>query len=231
MTLNYKKRKLLFLGLILTLNSYAQNNFEKGYYITNLNEKVECLIKNIDWKNSPTEIESKVTETDEVNIINLKLVKEFSINNTSKYIKKSVEIDRSSSVITELSYDKKSVFNKEQLFLKVLIEGKANLFVYSDKKLIRYFYNIENSDVEQLIYKRYLNTDGVIAKNNQYKQQLLNNLKCATISMNKIQNLTYKSKSLSSLFIEYNECHETEFKTFVNNKNIFKLNIRPRITN
>lgn len=30
--------------------SFAQINYEEGYFITNDNQKQACLIKNIDWK-------------------------------------------------------------------------------------------------------------------------------------------------------------------------------------
>ena len=52
-----KKQILLLLTTILSLNSYSQINFDKGYFINDSNQKVDCLIKNIDWKNNPTEIE------------------------------------------------------------------------------------------------------------------------------------------------------------------------------
>jgi hypothetical protein len=45
-----KKQLLLLLCLVFTANAYTQIVFEKGYYINNANEKVECLIKNIDWR-------------------------------------------------------------------------------------------------------------------------------------------------------------------------------------
>jgi hypothetical protein len=55
--------KKLFLLIILTqisLNCYSQINFEKGYFYNNENKKIECLIKNNDWLNNPTQI--KYTE-------------------------------------------------------------------------------------------------------------------------------------------------------------------------
>ena len=57
-----KKQLLILLIFISTFNSYAQTSFEKGYFINNEGQKTDCLIKNIDWKDNPTEIKFKYTE-------------------------------------------------------------------------------------------------------------------------------------------------------------------------
>lgn len=62
-----KKRILFLLITILSLNCYSQISFQKGYYIDNTNQKINCLIKNIDWKNNPTEFEYNYPK-----IVNLK---------------------------------------------------------------------------------------------------------------------------------------------------------------
>ena len=57
------KKKLFFLlTIILSLNSYSQVSFEKGYHIDNNDQKISCLIKNLDWKNNPTKFEFKLSE-------------------------------------------------------------------------------------------------------------------------------------------------------------------------
>jgi hypothetical protein len=47
---------------ILSVNCYAQISFEKGYYINNEEQRVECEIKNLDWKNNPKEFQFRVSE-------------------------------------------------------------------------------------------------------------------------------------------------------------------------
>ena len=144
-----KKQLLLFLTVLLSFNSYSQISFEKGYYINNNNQKTNCLIKNIDWKNNPTEFEYKLYENSESKETNIKLIKEFGIDNISKYVRNTVNIDRSRETINNLSNDRNPIFKEEEVFLKVLVEGKANLYQYDDGNLRKYFYNKENSNIEQ----------------------------------------------------------------------------------
>ena len=224
----------LLFALIFSLNGYTQNYFLKGYYIDNSNKKVNCFIKNMDWLNNPTKFNYKLLENSEIKTLSTKYVKEFGILNVSKYIKYTVDIDRSSKKVDEINYDKNPIFNKEELFLKVLIEGKANLYLYADKGLTRYFFNKEDTDVKQLIYKNYLNSEGLIAKNNQFRQQLRNTLKCQSISISHLLKLNYKQNELIKFFKKYNECSNSEFVSYQKKtvkKGLFNLTIRPGLKN
>ena len=226
------KRKLLFL-LIATfsITSYSQITFEKGYYLTNSNQKIECFIKNVDWNYNPTEIEYKLTENSEEKKATVKTVKEFGIYKVSKYIGIKVKIDRSSDNRNKLSYNKKAILNEENLFLKVLVEGQANLYEYTDANLTRFFYNNENSIIEQLIYKSYQYSQDVIGKNKRYKQQLWNNLKCTSLTLKKAENLEYIKSDLTRFFIEYNECNNQGYINYEEKqkKDLFNLTLRPGI--
>lgn len=224
-----KKQILLLLTTILSLNSYSQINFDKGYFINDSNQKVDCLIKNIDWKNNPTEFEYKLTNNSDTQKATIKTVKEFGIYNMSKYVRYLVKIDRSSDLINKMSNVKNSVFKEEELFLKVLIEGKANLYSFEDSNLKRYFYSLDNSNVEQLIFKQYINSDNQVGTNKKYKQQLWDNLKCSSFEMDKIKKMEYKKKELVSFFEEYNKCNNQEFIKYEEKqkRDLFNLSIRP----
>ncbi|MHB1146845.1 MAG: outer membrane beta-barrel protein [Lutibacter sp.] len=228
-----KKQLLFILTTIFAINSYSQISFEKGYYINNSNEKIDCLIKNIDWKNNPTNFEYKLSEKGQAENINIKSVKEFGIYNISKYIRETVKIDRSSENIDYLSKDKNPIFNEEQLLLKVLVEGKANLYLYENGNLKRYFYSKENSNIDQLIFKSYITSSGKKGKNDQYKRQLWNDLKCSTIEMNRVEKLEYQKNSLVKFFSEYNNCSNSGFVNFEKKqkKDLFNLTLRPRMNN
>lgn len=101
---------------VLSFNCYSQISFEKGYYINNANQKTDCLIRNIDWRNNPTEFEYILSGENEAKKANIKSVKEFGIYNISKYIRGTVNIDRSGESVNNLSKDKNPVFNQEELF-------------------------------------------------------------------------------------------------------------------
>ncbi|HCX21685.1 MAG TPA: hypothetical protein DHN29_07210, partial [Cytophagales bacterium] len=65
----------IFCGNVLL----AQTNFDKGYYITESNERVECLIKNLDWLFNPSEILAKPDELSEPILFTVNGIKEFVI--------------------------------------------------------------------------------------------------------------------------------------------------------
>ncbi len=231
---NKMKNYLLLLFIaILTINSYSQIKFEKGYFVYDSDLKVECFIKNIDWSNNPTEFEYKLPDDSEEKIASINAVKEFGIYNVSKYIKSKVKIDRSSGNINDLTYDKSPVLKEENLFLKVLIEGKANLYSYEEGNFIRYFFNTETSNIEQLIFKKYKNHENDTKENNQFKQQLWRILKCEEITLDDIESLKYNRSSLIKLFTQYNTCANSNFINYTSGKkkDLFNLTLRSRLNN
>jgi len=225
-----KKRLLIILIVTFSLNCFSQTKFEKGYFINNDGITVNCLIKNIDWKNNPTEFEYKLNAESKTIKVNIELAKEFGILNISKYRRFYINIDRSSNLIRDYSTKKAPQFNKETLYLKQLIEGDANLYFYEDGNVIRYFYNLDNKDVEQLIFKEYQTKNNEIGVNNGFKQQLLINFKCDAIQFENIKTLQYKKNDLINIFIKYNQCKNTDFVYVKENKrNKFNLSIRPGV--
>jgi len=231
-----KKQLLLILTIIFSFNCYSQisfDSFEKGYYIDNNDQKINCLIKYIDWENNPTEFEYKPSENSESKKATIKSIKEFGINNILKYVRSTVNIDRSSENIKYLSNDRNPIFQEEELFLKMLVEGKANLYIYEDNNLKRFFYNKDNSEIKQLIFKTYKNNENKIGENNRFRQQLWVDLKCRNLKTSKIENLGYTKTELVRLFIEYSECHNKESISFEikQKRDFFNLTIRPRVNN
>jgi hypothetical protein len=94
-----KKLPFLLLATLLTINVYAQVVFESGYFIDNSGQKVECLIRNVDRSDNPTEFQYKLSERSEINTATIESVKEFGVDGFSKYIRSEVKIDRSSDNI------------------------------------------------------------------------------------------------------------------------------------
>ena len=228
-----KKKLLLLLLTILSFDASSQISFEKGYFITNDGEKIDCLIKNIDWKNNPVDFEYQLVQNGTLINENIKSVQEFGIYNNSKYIRRTVKIDKSGNNINNFSDDKNPIFIEEQLFLKALIEGKSNLYQYENKNLRRFFYNKDNGFIEQLVFKNFKNYENKTGENNQFRQQLWNDLKCPSFTLNKMTNLKYQKNSLIAFFTEYNKCNNSEFINYENKvkKDLFNLSIRPRLNN
>jgi len=221
------KKQLLFLALlnIISIQSFSQIIFESGYFVNENSEKMECLIKNIDWKNNPTDFEYKLTENASVQKANINSIKEFEIKGVSKYSREIVKIDRSSDRLENLSSDRNPVFTEEQLFLKLIIDGKAKLYSYVDGNLTRFYYQLENSGIHPLIYKRYMSNQ-YIKENNLFRQQLFSELKCAARS--NVKNLKYVKRDLRNFFVKYNECIDSEFIDYeaTEKKDLFNLSLR-----
>lgn len=228
------KNKFFFLiAIFFTIHSYAQIEFEEGYIITNQNQQLNCLIKNEDWRSNPTEIYYKLDEDSEVRKAIMHNIKEFGIHKSSRYIKEKVQLDRSNDYnFAKMSESMQPEFKEEEVLLKVIIEGKASLYSYTDERLQRFFYKMNDSEIEPLIYKRYLIvSSSKIGSNQLFKQQLFNDFKCDDFSMRKFENLYYNEPHLSKIFIEYNECKNEDFINYNENKNksILNFTIRPGV--
>ena len=211
--------------MILSIRSFSQIVFENGYFIDESDLKTECLIKNVDWKHNPTEFEYKLSPTEAIQIANIQNIKEFGINGVSKYIRAIVKLDRSSDLLYNMSSDRNPDFQEEQLFLKILIEGKASLFLYN---VTRFFYKLDDSEIRPLVYKRYLHNNK-LAYNNSFRQQLLVDLKCQGIYTNNVNNIEYSQRDLKRFFIEYNECSNSAYIEYEpeQKRDFFNLSFRP----
>ncbi|MBN1989063.1 MAG: hypothetical protein JW783_06705 [Bacteroidales bacterium] len=225
------KRLIIALLSIISINSYCQITFEKGYFINETDQKIECYIKNIDWKNNPTEFDYKFTLNETAKRGTIQTVKEFGINDAIKYIRSTVKIDRSKDNTGNLSTDRVPNFREELLYLRVIIEGQASLLYYRDGNLTRFFYQLNNSEITQLVHKRYL-INNKVAQNNLFRQQLLLALKCKDIRTNDITKLSYERRSLKRIFIQYNSCNNYNYTNYEpkNKKDLFSLSLRPSIS-
>ncbi len=228
-----KKHLLILILAIVCVESYAQISFENGYYINNLDQKIECQIKNEDWKNNPSDFEYRIPGTNESLTEMIGNVKEFAIYNGSKHLRAMVNIDRSKDNAQDLTLERNPLFKTEELFLKVLTEGKASLYEYVDGNLKRYFYNVENSTIEQLIFKKFKLLDNKIGTNNQFKQQLWEDLKCSSLTLKDAERLSYKRNELIDFFEKYYECTNSEYVSYLpqESSDRFHLTLRPRISN
>lgn len=191
----------------------AQVNYEEGYIITDDGAQLNCLIKNEDWRYNPGEVQYRLSTEEDVITGKLSNTSEFSIPGQFKYIRAEVDLDRSSNRTDRLSTQKQATFSKATLFLKVLLEGEFTLLEYRDGILERYFYRDEQGEITPLVYKKYLNEDGMVDNNNRYQQQLYNLLKCQELSQNQFTSLRYEASSLEKLFIQYHECSGYEYIT------------------
>ncbi len=214
-----------FLLLFFISNLYAQVEFEKGYFLDRDGKRTECLIKNVSWKNNPTEFNYKLSDNSATMVANVSNVTEFGIGIIAKYIGADVQIDRSGNELSQLHYDRNPVWEKERLFLKVLIEGNATLLIYNDANLQRFFLLKENS-ISQLVYKKYLGESNESRENNAFRQQLLVDVTCGETNESFIKGIDYKTTELVTYFKKYNECTDGNFTDYATKKNKDALNVK-----
>ncbi len=196
---------LFFSFSLLFFHSFGQIRFESGYFLDNNNKRVECFIKNKDWKNNPKEFEYKFSINGETQKGNLNSAKEFGVAGFSKYIRAAVKIDVSSNDIDNLSKERNPEWSEDTLYLKVLTEGKAILYYYDRKGLRRFFYSITDTLINQLIYKEYYTADNQVAENVKFREQLWNDVRIENAGMNSIENIHFNTNELKNYFKKYNE--------------------------
>lgn len=200
--------------LILFINQIsAQTKFKSGYFINNSGDKVDCLIKSEGWKTNPKFFEYKLNENDKVKTGTLETVKSFVIDGISKYEKHEVMIGKDIRDLQPSKDNSELDFKKETLFLKMLIEGKVNLYQYEEGSLNIYFIkNPETSEVEQLVYKTYANQENRVKYNNRFRTQLYQALHSEKISV-KLRNVDYKRDDLVEIVSLYTGDEDSESNT------------------
>lgn len=202
---------------------YSQKTFAKGYYIDAKDSRVECLIRDEDWELNPTDFTVKTEENSTSKVVSFSEFKEFGVNEF-KFVKTKVKLDKSSDQYNALTAEKALNLEEDTLVLRVLIEGEANLYTYKNDNFTRFFYNLNGSPITQLTFKMFAQ-EGGFGKNNTYKQELLNSLKCDKITQDDINHLEYEKDRLSDLFKEYNLCKASGMTDFRAKKviNTFEL--------
>lgn len=228
-----KKISLAATLIFFVTTAFSQIKFEKGYFIDNDGNKVECLIQNGDWLYNPAEIEYKIDENSQPKKIGASSIKEFGFTDHSKYISRQVNIDRSPDKLNDLNESPDPVFSHETLLLKVIVEGKANLYFYTDDDIARFFYSVNDAPIEQLIHKTYRNYSvaSQLGENKKFKQQLFRSLQCSSIDNKKFETVGYAKTSLTRIFTAYNTGCGNGVTTYEGKekRNALSLNIRPRL--
>ncbi|MEN8124486.1 MAG: outer membrane beta-barrel protein [Bacteroidota bacterium] len=228
-----KKQIAIALVLFFTTSIFSQIKYEKGYFIDNSKKRTECLIKNIDWKNNPNEIIYKLNESGTKLNSPIENILEFGINQDSKYERHTVNIDVSSQNLQHMDANRNPNWEKQTLFLRVLVEGNSILYKNSNDDLgFKYFYKIKNKQVKQLIYKYYLTKKGNKAENLTYLDQLSKNVNCENKTTSELKYVKYNENSLVKYFEHDNLCKDPSLNsnlTYKKNKFDFNLKITPGI--
>ncbi len=229
------KQTLFIFLLLFSIKTVAQIQYEKGYIITNDNERIECLIKNKDLLSNPKSIEYKRNAGDSIRNGNLNDIKEFGISGTATFVMAEVDIDQSSTNLNDLTSTKEPIWSKEKIFLKLLVKGKANLYFYRNGNKELFFYSVNGSVIQQLIHKEYLLTaEGdfqhhIVMTNDAFKQQLCRDVINEETSFSEATALGYNRNDLIRYFRKFDKLGKDSYSGTNENKGAFNLKIKPGI--
>lgn len=198
------KKLFTFLLFIVAAQTFGQVKYEKGYLVDNDGKRMECLIKNREWQSNPTEFTYKPGNSGTAQTGDVNSVREFGIYNYYKFVAADVKIDRSVNPKTSITTDKEPLWKQEKLFLKVLEEGKANLYVYEGPGFQRFFYSVDKNPISQLVYKEY-KVDMSLVKNTTFRQQIWKDLPNLEVGMDKVKFMNYTANELENYFQSYNK--------------------------
>ena len=195
---------------------FSQILFEKGYFIDNKGNKIECLIKNVDWVDNPDQFEYKINIESKSKIAKIENVQEFEIYNFSKFKRFFIELDLTNYNSNKLNEKRKTILKKDTVFLKYLIDGKVSLFLYSmaNGTLNRFFISKNYQDPQPLIYNRFVDNNLKIHEDKQYLQFLWNNFRCGNITKEKIERIKYNDKDLTNFITDYIKCKDFSFVNY-----------------
>ncbi|MEO5976928.1 MAG: hypothetical protein ABIS36_04770 [Chryseolinea sp.] len=196
--------KYLLLFLFVNTSAFCQV-YEKGYYIDNDNNRIECFIKNKDKLVTPKTIVYKLNEESQPIEASITNVKEYAVAKL-KYVRATVDVDQSSNDLHELSKSQYPEWRSETLFLKVLVEGKANLYYARHNKDDRFFFNTDSGSVKQLVHKLFTVSTTQSGSNNDFQYQLQKEVNCKKVPEYALKKLRYNEYLLTKFFKDHNEC-------------------------
>ncbi len=214
--------KNLFRALCLLISSFAlAQDPVPGYYITKEGQRVTGEYEYGDFSNA-ADLKFRTGQA-EFTGINTQNIQEIGIGDSYKLVKYSVDIDGTDAQQGQYSDGANPVFEKQEVFLNVLIEGNASLYSYFDGRNTKFFYKTDAMSVpQQLVYRKYL-INREAKENNEYKRQLGKSLICTAHPVK--GNPAYAQKDLMAIVKAYNACAGGESVIYDNSTGKkFKIN-------
>lgn len=206
-------RKLILPLVSLLLSSfpdqtYSQRIFQPGYIIQINNDSLHGFISVKTGDNNPSEIYFRTNDATEPVTYNSSTLKGFSINDES-YQSAVVNIHKGSNMMDHLSSTPAFTFEKNSVFLRVLVAGIKPLCFYRDNFYENFYISREDS-YDLLLYKKYLksnadNSSSVVTVNRYMDQLKVYLTDCSSIEK-KIVKTNYEMNSLLALFNNYLTC-------------------------
>jgi len=197
----------LFIAPILFFQKTYAQNFEEGYIVTIKNDTLRGFIREKEYGGTSFVIRFKKRIADhdpflfKPSQITSYYLKQFG----ETYISRVVDLDVKPSRFGELENNGAPKFVRDTVFLKMLVKGKAGLYVYEDKtSKVHYFLQTERDEIKELIRVKFINiVTGALSENDIYREQLKQYLSACN---QKYSNISYNESELEKVIVGYNDC-------------------------
>lgn len=216
-------RLRLGLGIILFALcgiAFGQNRFVGGYVVIPSGDTIKGFIKDQDWRVNPGSIKFKKGAKEATTTYTAAQIKLFRTVSGTYYESRAVMYDRSPVELALLSTSTEPQWEKDTLFLEVVVKGQVNLYYLVDATSKQHFFvEKAGSDLaEELLDVKYLvYQDGVktTSSTQQYKSQLRNYMADCQSVQGQILQTQFDLKSLRALTTEYHRCNGQRAATLV----------------
>ena len=217
--LNSYKYSTLFVLLIIFLNADAQKKkTSTGYIITKNNDTVACDFGSHNWKKQPAQLKIKIDGKD--TIIRPEEISGFTNSLGNKFVSRKIELFKYNREIqTAIAGDVPEIEIVPAAFLKILYQGKINLYLYKDALNSDHFFIEKNSMLKEIYIHLYSSTGGyststlnafakkpVVVNNFQYYYGLKEMMQDCKDIFPEVDKTELNTKSLISLLKQYEEC-------------------------
>src|SRR5579872_259513 len=190
---------------IISLFCQAQIEYRPGYFIRNDSTKVSCLIKDYDWRNNPTGITWKSVATGTSATMDRDSILEFGVGN-AVFRRFEIDVDVSAGENDDPGNSPLPTFQRETVLLKLLVQGRASLYRYSNKGLTLFYMVVNNPTPQPLVYKQFLSQSNLELTNTGYITQLQDSLRCTAPGFPDPAAVRYEERSLVRFFVAFNNC-------------------------
>lgn len=188
-----------------TFATSAQNTFTPARWTKSDGTQLDILIDFKQWDASPTSIRYKTAEGQDLQELLPGQVRELRVFSNPEEIytgrETSVAVfSKDASISAEISYQRKAIF------LRALMLGSLNLYVYQDENDVRHFFIEKDTLWEELIYHHYYidREQRQSRPHHRYKTQLLRATPDCPGLAEKIKKSSFGEKTLTGIVASYN---------------------------
>jgi hypothetical protein len=195
-----------------------KNKNTTGYVIYKNNDTVRCTFNNTNWKKQPASIKVNINGND--SSLGPGQVTSFISPSGDEFVSRRIELFKyNRSIQDAIAGDVPETEVISGAFLKVLYQGKVNLYLYLDALNNSHYFIEKNSDLQEIYTHLYSSVGGfssrtlnahakkpVVVNNFQYYYGLKKMMQDCPSIFPEVDKIDLNTKSLVTLLKQYNNC-------------------------